>query len=88
MDVKTGLTVTVVSGGILDQLIVSGFLLQGHAGIRTSYDKAQIVRFPFLLEEDEKYGGDIPFRTYWGRKYHGGFSDHLPVCVDFEIGKK
>lgn len=74
--------------GILDQLIVSGFLLQGHAGIRTSYDKAQIVRFPFLLEEDEKYGGDIPFRTYWGRKYHGGFSDHLPVCVDFEIGKK
>ena len=40
------------------------------------------------LEEDEKYGGDIPFRTYWGRKYHGGFSDHLPVCVDFEIGKK
>ena len=33
-------------------------------------------------------GGDIPFRTYWGRKYHGGFSDHLPVCVDFEIGKK
>lgn len=73
--------------GILDQLIVSGFLLQGHAGIRTSYDKAQIVRFPFLLEEDEKYGGDIPFRTYWGRKYHGGFSDHLPVCVDFEIGK-
>lgn len=39
--------------GILDQLIVSGFLLQGHAGIRTSYDKAQIVRFPFLLEEDE-----------------------------------
>ena len=73
--------------GVLDQLIVSGFLLQGHDGIRTSYDKAQIVRFPFLLEEDEKYGGDIPFRTYWGRKYHGGFSDHLPVSVDFEIGK-
>lgn len=73
--------------GVLDQLIVSGFLLQGHGGIRTSYDKVQIVKHPFLLEEDEKYGGDIPSRTYWGRKYHGGFSDHLPVCVDFEIGK-
>lgn len=72
--------------GVLDQLIVSGFLLQGHEGIRTSYEKAQIARHPFLLEEDEKYGGDIPFRTYWGRKYHGGYSDHLPVYVDFEIG--
>lgn len=73
--------------GVLDQLIVSGFLLQGHDGMRTSYDKAQILKHPFLLEEDNKYGGDIPFRTYWGAKYHGGFSDHLPVCVDFEIGK-
>lgn len=73
--------------GMLDQLIVSGFLLQGHDGMRTSYDKAQILKYPFLLEEDEKYGGDIPSRTYLGKKYHGGYSDHLPVCVDFEIGK-
>ena len=73
--------------GILDQLIVSGFLLQGHDSMRTSYDKAQILKYPFLLEEDEKYGGNIPSRTYWGKKYHGGYSDHLPVCVDFEIGK-
>ena len=73
--------------GVLDQLIVSGFLLQGHDSMRTSYDKAQILKYPFLLEEDEKYGGDIPSRTYWGKKYHGGYSDHLPVCVDFEIGK-
>ena len=34
-------------------MIVSGFLLQGHDGICTSYDKAQILRHPFLLEEDE-----------------------------------
>ncbi len=73
--------------GVLDQFIVSGFLLKEHEGIRTSYDKAQILRYSFLLEEDEKYGGDIPFRTYWGRRYHGGYSDHLPICVDFEIGK-
>lgn len=30
---------------------------------------------------------DYVERTYWGKKYHGGYSDHLPVCVDFEIGK-
>lgn len=73
--------------GVLDQLIVSGHLLQGQPGMRTSYEQAQILRFPFLLEEDDKYGGDIPSRTYWGKKYHGGYSDHLPICVDFEIGK-
>lgn len=56
--------------------------------MRTSYDKAQILKYPFLLEEDEKYGGNIPSRTYWGKKYHGGYSDHLPVCVDFEIGNR
>lgn len=73
--------------GILDQLIVSGHLLQGHPAIRTSYDQARIVEHPFLLEEDDRYGGLTPSRTYWGKKYHGGFSDHLPVCVDFVVGK-
>ncbi len=73
--------------GILDHLIVSGHLLLGNDGMRTSYDQAQILRLPFLLEEDDRYGGDIPSRTYFGKKYHGGYSDHLPVCVDFLIGK-
>jgi hypothetical protein len=45
-------------------------------------ENVQILRHPFLLEEDEKYGGDKPFRTYNGMEYLGGFSDHLPVCVD------
>ena len=70
--------------GVLDQLIVSGYLLTGHA-VRTRYENAQILRYPFLLEEDDRYGGEIPSRTYLGKKYHGGYSDHLPVCVDFEI---
>ncbi len=73
--------------GILDQLIVSGYLLQGNDNIRTTYDQAQIVRHPFLLEEDDKYGGEVPIRTYLGQKYHDGYSDHLPVCVDFEVGR-
>lgn len=71
--------------GILDQIIVSGTLLQKGNGIWTTPEQAQILRHPFLLEEDDKYGGDIPYRTYWGMKYNGGYSDHLPVCVDLEI---
>ena len=71
--------------GIFDQLIVSGNLLTKKENVSTSWDKAGIVWFPFLLEEDGKYGGDKPFRTYNGMKYQGGYSDHLPVRLDFLI---
>lgn len=67
--------------GVLDHLIVSGTLLQ-NKGLHTAYKYAKIVDFPFLMEEDTKYGGPIPYRTYWGAKYNGGYSDHLPTCVD------
>ncbi len=39
----------------------------------------------FLLEEDEKYGGVRPFRTYQGPKYKGGYSDHLPLVARFRV---
>ncbi|MCQ2229078.1 MAG: endonuclease [Bacteroidales bacterium] len=35
----------------------------------------------FIRENDEQYGGYKPFRTYIGRTYHNGFSDHFPVMV-------
>lgn len=67
--------------GILDQMVVNGGLLQPDARTRTSKERAFILRFPFLLEEDNVYGGDMPFRTYKGMRYHGGYSDHLPVVL-------
>ncbi len=63
--------------GVLDQLIVSGSLIKGLNGLKC--EPAEIVRIPFLLEKDEKYFGEKPFRTYNGLKYIGGFSDHLPI---------
>ena len=42
----------------------------------------KIADLPFLLEQDTKYGGLKPKRTYLGPYYHGGFSDHLPVYID------
>lgn len=70
--------------GILDQMIVSGSLL-GEGSIRTDYSKASIIDFPFLLEEDDKYGGVTPFRMYNGMRYKGGYSDHLPILLEFEL---
>ena len=62
-------------------LVPSQFLVSENVKVK----KVEILRHPFLLEEDEKYGGDKPFRTYNGMKYWGGFSDHLPVSFDWEM---
>jgi len=71
--------------GILDHLIVSGALLNTNSSFYTSGDHADVVRLPFLLVDDERFGGLQPLRTYNGMRYQGGISDHLPVCVDFQL---
>lgn len=39
----------------------------------------------FLVQQDEKYGGVKPYRTFVGYKYQrDGFSDHLPVYIVLE----
>jgi len=60
-----------------DQFVVSASLLNG-LGCTEMLD-ADILRLPFLLADDDAYGGVKPFRTYNGRRYQGGYSDHLPV---------
>ncbi|MFW5821033.1 MAG: endonuclease/exonuclease/phosphatase family protein [Bacteroidota bacterium] len=35
----------------------------------------------FLLEEDNRYGGKKPYRTWNGFSFREGFSDHLPVML-------
>ena len=71
---------------IIDHLIVNGSLLQGEDNVLSiPSDGVGILAFPFLLEDDEQYGGEKPFRTYHGMKYQGGFSDHLPVLLKLLI---
>ena len=60
---------------VFDQIIVSRSLLTEPFKVEGMY----VVELPFLLESDDEYSGVKPFRTYVGPKYHGGFSDHLPV---------
>lgn len=69
---------------MLDQFIVSGNLLLNEKGMKTGMDKFKIFAPQFLLEHDEVYGGEKPYRTYNGMKYQPGFSDHLPVYIDME----
>ena len=65
-----------------DQIICTEYLINKKTKLNIKGSVANVFSASFLLEEDEKYMGMKPNRTYIGFKYHGGFSDHLPVYVD------
>lgn len=67
-----------------DQIIVSDALFNYCGGLKLGSDSMYVFKEKFLLEENSS-GGYKPYRTYLGMKYHGGFSDHLPVFVDVFI---
>lgn len=69
--------------GMLDQFIVSGTLLNKTAYLYCKPDGMSIFKPDFLLEKDRTYYGVKPFRTFVGYKYNNGFSDHLPIVLDF-----
>ncbi|MDY0102731.1 MAG: endonuclease [Lentimicrobium sp.] len=69
---------------IIDQFIVSSYLLNKTAGLRLAEKRAEIVRFPFMVEEDRTHNGTKPYRTFNGMRYQGGFSDHLPILLHLE----
>jgi len=64
----------------IDHMIVSRPMLS-----HTTPHGLHIFDAPFLLQDDEAWFGKKPFRTYYGAKYIGGFSDHLPVYADFKF---
>ncbi len=70
---------------MIDQLIVSDWLLNCPSGLTTDPDRFRIVKHDFLLAEDAKFPGATPFSTYRGYRYQGGYSDHLPVMVDLIV---
>ena len=41
-----------------------------------------VFRNEYLLQKDDKHLGSKPYRTYYGGKYNGGISDHLPIYLD------
>lgn len=67
--------------GLIDQFIVSTPMVRKDSNSSIKVSDARILDFSFLLMEDEKFGGMVPFRTFNGMQYQGGFSDHLPVMV-------
>lgn len=67
---------------LFDQIIVSGGMLVDSKGLNTNKESYKIYHNSFMLETDYSFSGVKPFRTYLGFRYHGGFSDHLPVILE------
>lgn len=70
---------------IIDQVIVSDQLLNKRSAIFTDHDKLRIFGPGFLLKKDLNYPGLSPNSTYYGYRYQGGYSDHLPVLLDLML---
>lgn len=63
---------------LFDQIIVNGNLVNGTGGLK--FKDAQVLNYPFLLQQDGQYKG-YPKRTFSGGAWLGGYSDHLPTIV-------
>lgn len=48
-----------------------------------SFDEADVFDVKSLTQYHGKYKGQ-PFRTYVGKKYKGGYSDHFPVFINLK----
>lgn len=66
---------------MLDQIIVSGSLLNGTYTTKLN-NRANIYKPKWISEYNKKQHKNVPFRTYVGPFYHGGVSDHFPISVD------
>ena len=49
-----------------------------------SISSAAIYNAEWIMENDDKYLGLKPKRTYIGFRYQNGFSDHLPIVMDIK----
>lgn len=70
---------------MLDQFILSGTLLDSSKKIHFVPGSATLFAPSFLFTKDKTYRGTRPKRTFYGFKYEGGYSDHLPIILDFSL---
>ncbi|WP_109302076.1 endonuclease/exonuclease/phosphatase family protein [Aquimarina sp. AU474] len=68
---------------LFDQIIFSHNFHKYEKG-KHSFSDASIFDDDFLKIYKGRYKG-TPFRTYVGRKYKGGYSDHFPVSVRLKL---
>jgi predicted extracellular nuclease len=77
---------------VFDQFIVSGNLMDDQGKLKTGFTSSHIYYGDpgneYLLEIDDRFQGLQPNRTYRGRTFHDGYSDHLPVYLELQVIQK
>lgn len=69
---------------MLDQILVNANLYSGKNGFKVVPNSAAIYAEDWMKQTEPKYLGS-PMRTFGGRKYLGGYSDHFPVFVIIDL---
>ncbi len=67
---------------MIDNIIVSGALINKDKGLKSPLDNGYVFHEPFMEYVNDS-GEMSPNRTY-GRSYYGGISDHFPVYMILE----
>lgn len=67
---------------MLDNLVVSESLIDAKKGLRL-YNQSGFIFTPEFICYTNKNGDKSPNRTYGGKNYYGGYSDHFPVYAIF-----
>ena len=70
--------------GMLDQFIVSRGLLGDAQGYCIKANSVAIFNPRWILYKNKNTGQNLPNRTFSGKRYHGGYSDHLPITLEFK----
>ncbi|OFX76319.1 MAG: hypothetical protein A2X12_09200 [Bacteroidetes bacterium GWE2_29_8] len=63
---------------LFDQIIINQNLINNDSGYK--YLKTKIFNQSFLQQKEGRFKG-YPWRTYIGRNYSGGYSDHFPAYM-------
>lgn len=69
--------------GCLDQFLVSNALFNSTSGLDANLENTGIFRSAFMMYKSKS--GPVPSRTYGGKNYYGGYSDHLPIYLVLEM---
>ncbi len=69
--------------GMLDQMVISEGLRYRKSGYGVQDNRMYVFRPDWLLFKHHRFGY-LPTKTYTGRRYVGGYSDHLPVYLIIE----
>ena len=82
LSIDRGTTVHRGDWNLFDQMIISSNYFERKAK-RLRFSKANIFDADFLKQQEGDYKG-TPYRTYVGKRYKGGYSDHFPVYCIFK----